>query len=183
MKPVSLFGVLAVLILSACNKDVSELPAATQTGANAFGAKVNGEFWVPQGFGVVPTAPILEARYVPASTGRTVVINARNFGKSPTETEFEIYLYNVTGPGTYFLNANTGKYPNQSASYGYYIERRMTPKNEWITTTQHTGRVDITMFDTTNKIISGTFEFNAINMYNDPKPLTVTEGRFDVKVQ
>jgi hypothetical protein len=34
-----------------------------------------------------------------------------------------------------------------------------------------------------NRIVSGTFQFNALNIYNAPEPMTVTEGRFDVKLQ
>ncbi len=170
----------AVLVLVSCKKEITELPEPTQTGANTFGAKVNGQLWIPQGFGIVPTAPLLEARYEP---GRTVVINARNFARQPLETEFEIYLLHVTAPGTYQLNANTEKYPYPSGNYAYYVERKIHPINEWITNTQYTGRVEITKADTVNRIISGTFEFQAADMNGTSQPLSVTEGRFDVKVQ
>ena len=164
--------------LVSCKKNVDELPPATETGANTFGAKVNGEFWVPQGFGIMPTAPILEARFTP---GNNLFINARNFGSSSTETEFEIYLQGVNAPGTYLLNANTAKYPNQSANYAYYIKRRFTPKNEWMTTASYTGVVNITKVDIPNKIVSGTFQFTGINLDGPSEPLNVTEGRFDIK--
>ena len=96
----------SIVLLSSCKKEVDSLPEATQTGANTFGARVNGEFWIPQGFGVVPTAPILEARF---GVNNTIIINARNFGSSPTESEFEIYLMNVDGPGVYQLNNNVSQ--------------------------------------------------------------------------
>lgn len=171
---------LVALSLVGCKKDVDELPAPTQTGANTFGAKVDGEFWVPQGFGIVPTTPIIEARY---SGGNSVFINARNFSSSPTETEFEIYLQNITGPGTILLNQNTANYPSQSASYGYYVKRKIRPLFEYITSAQHTGRVEVTKFDTEHHIISGTFEFQGADKTDPSQTVTVTEGRFDVKVQ
>ncbi len=174
------FTILVFIALISCKKDVSQLPDATDIGANTFGAQVNGTFWKPQGFGIVPTSPLLEARYI---LNRDVIINARNFSSEPTETEFEIYLKHVVAPGTYELKSNTAKYPSQTANYGYYIKRKLTPVNEWITTTQYTGKVVITKADTLNHIVSGTFEFNAINMYSAPEALTVTNGRFDVKVQ
>lgn len=176
----TLIIISSLLILFSCKKEVNELPAATQTGANIFGARVNGELWIPQGFGVVPTAAILEARY---SGNNAILINARNFSTSPTEVEIEIYLKNVTKPGTYLLNQNTANFPNHSASYAYYVERRFTPTNEWITNNQYTGKVEVTRLDTVNNIISGTFEFNAINLYNSPQPITITDGRFDAKIQ
>jgi hypothetical protein len=175
-----LTAVAAALVLLSCNKDVEELPPATDTGAQTFGARVDGKFWIPKGFGVVPTSPILEARF---ENTNNLVINARNFAGQPTETEFEIYLFNVTGPGTYNLNVNTGKYPGHSGNYAYYIERKFHPLNEWITNSQYTGTVRLTKVDRENKIVAGTFEFNAITMEGDPKPLSVTDGRFDVKTQ
>jgi hypothetical protein len=169
---------LITLLFASCNKDVEELPPATQTGAHTFGAKIGSEFWIPQGFGPFPANDILEARF----TGPTsIMINARNFSKSPRETEFEIFLVNVTGPGTYALNTDVTR-PTINASYAYYVERELTPTNEWLTSSSYTGTVTITKLDTVNDIISGTFQFNAINLYNSPAPITVTEGRFDIKM-
>jgi hypothetical protein len=177
-----LFTLAAAALLTSCEKDVEALPEPTQTGANIFGARVDGEFWVPQKFGIAPTAPLLEARY---SGNNSVFINARNFSSSPTETEFEIYLRNVkeSGTGTILLNQLTGKYPQESASYGYFIKRKFMPLGEWITGPQHTGSVTITRMDTTNHIISGTFQFTAKSMDDTAEPISVTEGRFDIKIQ
>ena len=179
MKYIFLLALLA-LSFASCKKDVDELPEATQTGANTFGARLNGEFWVPQGFGIMPTAPQIEARY---GGNNSVFINARNFGSSPTETEFEIHLQGVTGPGTYLLNQTTAIYPSQSASYGYFVRRRIRPLNEYITSAAEGGRVVVTKFDPTNNIISGTFEFRAADKDNTSDVITVTDGRFDVKIQ
>ena len=175
-----LFALLFITSLISCKKDIDELPEGTQTGANTFGARINGKFWMPQGFGVVPTTPILEANYAGSNSIR---INARNFGSSPTETEMEIILFNVTGPGTYLLNQNTSKYPNYSSSYAYYVERRFTPKYEWITSATHTGKVEVTRYDMAAKVISGTFEFTAKERSDATSPLSVTEGRFDLPIQ
>lgn len=170
---------IMVLLLVGCKKEIDELPAPTQTGEDTFGAKINGELWGPLGFGIVPTAPTLEAFY----DGRSrLTINARNFGSSPNESEMEIYLNNVTGPGTYQLNKTTSTLPNASANYAYYVERRITPKDEWMTNAQYPGTVTITRLDAANKIVAGTFEFKAINTGSELKPLTVTEGRFDIKL-
>lgn len=174
-----LLCIAASTFFIACKKTVTELPPATQTGAHTFGAKVDGNLWVPAGFGVIPTADILEAHFLP---NWDLFINARNFSSSPTETEFELFVKGVTAPGVYQLNT-TLPAPNTSASYGYYVHRQMTPTNEWMTSTQYTGTVTITKIDTVNWFVSGLFEFRAINLYNSPQPLTVTEGRFDVKLQ
>lgn len=175
-----LFALVFFATLFSCTKDIDELPENTQTGANTFGARVNGEYWMPRGFGIVPTTPILEANF---AGNNSIRINARNFSSSPTETEIEIILFNISGPGTYLLNQNTSKYPNFSSSYAYYVERRITPKFEYITSDKFTGKVEVTRYDIAAKIISGTFEFTAKEIYDASSPLTVTEGRFDLPIQ
>ncbi len=178
MKKILTAALSILLLTTACKKEVTELPPSTQTGANTFGAKVNGQIWGPQGFGPIPANDILEARLMP---NKDIIINARNFASSPNEFEFEIYLKNVTAPGAYQLN-QTVPYPTSAANYGYYVKRNLTPKNEWITSATNTGVVNITRIDSVAMIVSGTFQFNALNLYNNPEPLTVTEGRFDIKM-
>ncbi len=170
-----------VFIFSGCKKSLDALPETTQSGANTFGLKLNGAYWVPQKFAGI-NMPILEASL---SGLNDLLIRAQNFASEPTETEFDIYLKNVTGPGTYALNQSTDVYPNAAASYAYYVKRKLSPLNEWITNPQYTGTVTISKFDPENRIVSGTFEFTATGMdsYNPASPITVTEGRFDVKIQ
>jgi hypothetical protein len=170
-------GCLSIILLASCKKEVSDLPPPTQTGANTFGAKVNGVFWAPQGFGPFPANNILEARM----SGRDITINARNFSSSPNETEFQLTIFDVNAPGTYLFNTDV-THPNGTSSYGYYVKRNITPQNEWLTSSLYTGTVNITRIDAVNMIVSGTFEFDAGSIYNSDV-LHVTEGRFDVKIQ
>ena len=176
----NIFLLSFIFFLASCTKEITELPEATQSGANTLGARINGELWGPQGFGIAPTAPLLEAKYYFDQT--SYLINARNFSKQPTETELEIFLMGITGPGTYYLNTSTTKNPSGRVSYAHYVERKVNPINEWITSAQYTGSVTITKADTVNRILSGTFEFRAGTILGTAEPLTVTEGRFDVKL-
>jgi hypothetical protein len=172
------YFIIITAVLFSCKKEVTELPPATQSGANTFGCKIDGQFWVPAGFGIVPTAPKLEARIA----GGDLYINARNFSSSPTESEFEFYIKDLTvhGNGNYVLNA-VATYPtDHSSSYVYYVHRQITPDNEWITSS---GTVTITKIDSVNHFVSGTFEFQAVSLYNAAQTINVTEGRFDVKTQ
>ena len=112
----------------------------------------------------------------------TLIINARNFSRSPTETEFEIIIKNVIAPGEYLLNVNTG-HPNLGASYAYYVRRRFTPLNEWITTSQFSGKVTITKTEMgSNGITSGLFEFYAKGLIDTSQVIHITEGRFDLRL-
>lgn len=171
---------VSLTILSGCKKSIDALPEATQTGANTFGLKLNGQFWVPQSFAGI-NAPILHAQ-LSGSNLDEIVITAQNFASEPTESQFTLYVKNITGPGTYPLNQNTDISSN-SSSFGYYVKRKINPVNEWITNADHTGSVTITKWDKTNGIVSGTFEFNAASLDSSANAITVTEGRFDVKLQ
>ena len=173
------FGIcISLLFSTACNKNIDELPPATQTGANTFGAKVNGQLWVPQSFGLLAN-DILETRLF---ANGDLSIKASNFSSSPTETEFEIFVKEVKVTGTYLLNSNVS-YPTMSAGYGYYVKRKFTPENEWLTSSASTGSVTITRIDSANNIVSGTFQFKAASIYNPAEILTVTDGRFDLKIK
>lgn len=174
--------VAALLVVSfiSCKKNVDELPPATQNGANTFGCRIDGKIWVPQKNAIFPGAEILEALQLP---NHDLYINARNFASSPNETEFEIFIKDMTGVGTYTFNTTlTG--PGTTASYVYYVKRNINPQNEWMTSAAYTGTVTITAYSSTApRFVSGTFQLQAINLYNAPQPITVTEGRFDVQLQ
>jgi hypothetical protein len=167
---------LISLVSFSCKKDINELPPATQSGANTFGAKVDGEMWIPQRFGVINASNLLEARLL----GDNFYLTAQNFASSPNESEFDIAVIGLTSTGSYMLNNNTS-HPNSNYSYAYYVKRKFTPLFEWITSTTYTGTVNITRFDTASRIVSGTFEFQAGETTNAAAPIRVTEGRFDVK--
>ena len=172
-----LLGGLALLfVFSSCSKEVDELPPATQTGANTFGAKVNGKNWTPARFGIIPANNLLEAFI---NSPESIIIYARNFSSSPTETVMELQIGGLTGPGVYHLNKTISK--PSADGYAYYVKRTITPEGEWQTSTDYTGTVTITKFDRTERIISGTFEFRAGNLSNPSESITVSDGRFDVK--
>jgi hypothetical protein len=170
----------AGLIICSCNKKASELPAATENGENTFGASVNGALWVPRKPGIMPHAELVEASF---AGGDNYIIHARDFGSTPKETEFEIYLKDVTKTGTYNLNTTTEKYPGQSASYAYFVERTMTPTYEYITTSATPGTVNITKVDKAAHVIAGTFSFTAKEAEGKTDPINVTDGRFDITIQ
>lgn len=176
-----LLALSSLLILAGCKKSIDALPELTQTGANTFGLKLNGEYWVPQKFTGI-NAPILKAQLTGANANG-LIITAQNFALEPKESEFQLYITGITGPGTYQLNQTSDIYPNASGSYAYYVKRKINPLNEWITNSQYTGTVTIIKWDMENDIVSGTFEFTAGSIDNSEQPITVTEGRFDVKLQ
>jgi hypothetical protein len=169
------------LILAGCKKSVDSLPEAAQSGTNTFGLNLDGKFWIPQKFAGI-NAPTLHAELT-GSNQNDLIITAQNFASEPTETEFQLYIKNITGSGTYLFNQNTDILPNAAGSYAYYVKRKINPLNEWITSSQYTGTVTITKWDLPDMIVSGTFEFKAGSMDSSAASIIVTDGRFDIKLQ
>jgi hypothetical protein len=174
------FLALAAIGFASCSKKVSELPAATESGENTFGASVDGSLWAPRKPGIMPHADLVEASF---AGGDDYIIHARDLGNSPDETEFEIYLKGVTKPGTYQLNVTTSKMPAQSGAYAYYVVRNFTPKYEYITSATTPGTVNITRVDKAAHILAGTFSFTGKELTDKTAPVNVTDGRFDVRIQ
>ncbi len=170
---------LAFATLSSCKKEFSDLPAATQTGENTFGCKVNGENWGPAKFGVVPATNLVEAFL---SSPESVRIRVRNFSAEPTETVMEIQVSGLNDHiNVYPINQTFSTFPT-AVSYGYMIKTRINTLDEWQSSASNTGSITVTKFDRTNKILSGTFEFSAASTMGG-QTINVTDGRFDVKYQ
>ncbi|MBC7557338.1 MAG: hypothetical protein H7195_10295, partial [Chryseobacterium sp.] len=70
--------------------------------------------------------------------------------------------------GTYILNVQN----NSTGRFGVTYNSKAFNK----------GEVNITKLDRVNKIISGTFWFEATNENNPNDKVSVTDGRFDLKI-
>lgn len=138
---------------------------------------MNGKNWVPHGSGGFGGSDPISGGFV--KNINTIYITAYNGNES-----IEFYLENVFNAGEYSLNFTTVPFPNNSnpKNYGMYLIRgsnNTIPDNSFITTTVYTGKVDITNLDTTNKIVSGTFDFTGVDKAGNTK--RISDGRFDVK--
>ncbi|RZK28858.1 MAG: hypothetical protein EOO63_10315 [Hymenobacter sp.] len=171
-----LLPALALLLLTQCQKSdpdpASQLPAATQTGANTFGCLVNGQPWLPGGndgtsnYSVYydPTyaqGTLSVATYRITNSGaeqQTIGINSDSMRTSG--------IYKVRSMGHHnagFINRNTNcrYYPTDPGTYCK-------------------GTLTITRLDYNVGIISGTFSFTLAKAGCDT--LKVTQGRFDKKL-
>src|SRR5687768_16795308 len=161
------------LLVTSCRKE--KLPKLTHEGKNTFGCKVNGKNWVPRGGGGLLNP--LDA----LSGGFYRNINTIYIDALDNEEEIEIYLRDVFNTGEYALNFTTVPRPDNlyPKNYGLYTVSKNNATISYITTAAHTGKVNILNRDTINKIVSGTFEFTAVN--NNGGTVKITEGRFDIK--
>ena len=180
----SIFLIIVIISIYSCNKSKTELntlPAITQTGANTFGFKVNGEIWTTNGkycfnqYGNCRDNP--SAKYY-QSFG-TIIYSADKVvykGLKVTSSEmFDISIRNnFQGIGTYSLKYSDTTDLVSFTNTQSWVEYKLIPQRE-------TFIVDVSKFDTTNKIFSGSFSGKLYNTNNLNDSIFITDGRFDIK--
>ncbi|MEP6583513.1 MAG: DUF6252 family protein [Ginsengibacter sp.] len=151
-----------------CQKE--KLPKLTEEGKNTFGCKINGKNWVPHGTGGFGGADPVYGGFF--ENINTIYIRAYNDNES-------VFLYakNIFTTGEYPLNFTTTPMPDNlyPENYGMYL----IENNSFITTSVYTGKITISNRDTTNKIVSGTFEFTGVDKTGNTT--RISDGRFDIK--
>jgi len=170
MKQNYYFLVILLSIISSCQKEseIPTLPPITMEGKNIMACKINGELFISKG---VPTylnnLGVTFGRYLNSDNSRFYRIYA-NVNK-PYHS-ISLYLYDYNSKDTLYFggdaNLNEAKYYND-VNYG----------NTYRTHSNVSGKLIILKDDI--DIISGTFEFEAVNEWYDT--VKVTEGRFDIK--
>ena len=162
----------ATLTLSSCEKDdnpettnpVSQLPAATQVGANTFGCLLDGEPFKPDNLSNSTNCfyQLVDGEYF-----FTVRASYKNSNSTSTTLALKTEKKDINQGFTYdLLNPD----PNQAYglfSYGFV----------YYTSEMHTGKLTITKL--TNQIVSGTFYFDIMD--NNGVLHQIREGRFDFK--
>ena len=169
---------LLLLFLTECKKnELDALPPLTEEGRNTFGCLINGKAYVPEGGDAFSHIKAVDGGYQGITWNAVkncVWIETTNQDGSG----MDIWLRNVEYKGDYALNFDTGVRPIVIIphNYGYYYRS----KEDYITTTQYTGKVNITRADTVNNIVSGTFEYTGYDPATK-KTISVRDGRFDIK--
>mgnify|MGYP006432747655 CR=1 FL=1 len=153
---------------------VNQLPEATQVGANTAGALVDGEPVTPKGGGTTPNLTafyqLLDGEYF---------FNVSLFRAGENNILLGLDLFSNPGliekNNTYLLNVN----PNQEGFGGAYTKRILNESESFhFTDDEFTGELTITHLEEENRIVSGTFWFDAVN--EEGEVVEVREGRFDV---
>ena len=178
MKTINLALIVSVLLYS-CNKG-PELTPVTQEGTNTFSCKVNGKVWIPElhpGSLFGYTTPAISGGYWHLFRPDTIAIfiSARTNSKG----RIRIFLQDIN-IGTHLLDNNTVVIDTSGIHQSYATYEYPTAKQRYITTATNTGYVKLTKSGfKTDGIISGTFEFTAINTSGEL--VRITDGRFDIK--
>jgi hypothetical protein len=166
----------ALLGLSQCKKNdpdpASQLPPATQTGANTFGCLLNGQPWLPGGNdGTANYSVYYDYTY---AQGTLSVATYRLTGKGGDEQDLGLNSDSLRTTGTYKLRAmghHQASFINATTNCRYYATDPGTYCQ---------GTLTITRLDRALGIVSGTFAFTLARPGCDT--IKVTQGRFDKKL-
>lgn len=171
----------ALLGLSQCKKSdpdpVSQLPPATQTGANTFGCLVNGQPWLPSGNNGTPNSVALYDPGINTSGGAQVNIAAYRVG-SP-DTYMNLYCGPITPLKSTFTMGIPLNRPPLAEATGCYEGGSVSFCNSSLAYIK--GQIVLTRMDEQAGIIAGTFWFTAVRI-GSSDTLKVTQGRFDYKI-
>ncbi|TCD08609.1 hypothetical protein EZ449_12275 [Pedobacter frigidisoli] len=151
------FPIMLVAVLTfSCKKKISdtlELPEATQRGAYTFGCLVDSSVFVPRMTSEIPVLSVERG-------GSFLKIIARG---GPKGSSIGLNIAELKGIGEYPILAD-GTSSYQISSNNYFAT---------------SGKITITRYDLSNKIVSGLFYFQAKHENSD-KTVAVQDGRFDL---
>lgn len=168
---------LLLLSLAACkdrDADPNVLPPATQTGANTAGCLVDGKVWVA----------------TKKNTSSGLYVSETSVEKYPDGSyQMKLELENVTNKHSKILirahihNFELNKYYdlpiNNDNDYNLSMYTDNGSKSYFSKNPDFMGKIKFTKVDIPNNIVSGVFEFDAVD--KDGHLIHITDGRFDKK--
>jgi len=174
----------ALLLLTQCSKckndpapadPASQLPPATQTGANTFGCLVNGQPYTPSGNNGTANYAVL---YDPGFQGGALdVLAYRSLPSNPNTKYLSFGGSSVASTKSYSLG------PSHNSAARFSDAGRPSGCTRYASddgVTMCNGQFTITRLDLQAGIIAGTFAFTLAQPGCDT--VKVTQGRFDKKL-
>ncbi|MBD0257771.1 MAG: hypothetical protein ICV83_18820 [Cytophagales bacterium] len=163
-----------------------KLPKPTQEGKNTFACKVNGSTFVAVDSGGLFGVKGVFAAYV--SAGDYIVVHGsrqddtsdKNFKE---KKDILLYIRGIQGKGVGAYELNQFRGNNGPESYAQYDVETLFPGTHYYTVSPGAGQVHLTKLDTIQGIISGTFEFKAVNPKDTTQVVRITNGRFDISTR
>ncbi len=178
MKKIKMIRIFTLLLITigtmSCKKET--LTKATQIGANTFSCKVNGVIHIPnnEAFGARAISTSLSKNENPISYNIQILTNFSR--KEPSENVY-LTIYKVNEIGVYKMSGSEFR-------FGTYILGIPNGLGgiKYTSKTFNDGEVNITKLDLVNRIVSGTFWFEATIDNNPNEKVSITDGRFDLKI-
>ncbi|ADQ81816.1 hypothetical protein [Riemerella anatipestifer] len=185
---VALIGLNAMSCTDRTAREVytPQLPPITQTGANTFGAIINGKVMIPRNsIGYIPPGNSHYAvRYYTSSNYEEIQASDAKDGTG------NIYIYiekQSNSPefitGNFIFQDSNGSSESSFAKgimMTVYLKNNTSPFNKYLSLA-NTGSITITRND--SNVISGTFSCKLKNKDNPEDIIEVKDGRFDFNKQ
>jgi hypothetical protein len=169
----ALMGVMWLFLMAtSCHKTPDpnpepDLPPETQTGAGTIGCYINGKPWWPKPYVSIGIPQFLEVVF-DESRDNFFGLNARK--DASFSEHLNIYVVNASLGSNIMVSRNSDSFYNSKNKNNCELSYLDTTKTRILV---------ITKLDKINRIISGFFEFTAVNNCKDT--LRFTQGRFDSK--
>lgn len=170
-----------IAILSACfvffvtgcckNDEEPQLPPITQIGADTFGCLVDGNIWLPRSIISFPSPP-----KVFADLRRTDALRIYEFGAGQGHASSFYFGINEDSLKEGRINIPVDEFND----IGLYFFSKKYEGALFVWNKELQGELIITRLDTSTRILSGTFWFDAVNTHNDT--VKIRDGRFDLKI-
>ena len=183
-KTILLLLVSVLFLQGSCKKETDrcptyKLPPATQTGANTIGCKVNGQVCIPRIGGLF--SPITKRLCYNEENGKLnlyfyFIANDKDIECNYPRISINLSAESISSEGVYNLFSSVVKIDYSDGGGGSALHH--------YSETGYTGQLSIIKLDKTSRIISGTFDYEAIRWiisdeYDFNQIAQVTEGRFD----
>ncbi|QTD37418.1 hypothetical protein JL193_15195 [Polaribacter batillariae] len=176
--------------LSNCEKNDPEeqLPPITQTGANTFGAIVDGRAFTPaDSFSTTPGTPKFKGLQVyvgnnfKTSNGDDKwTISTGNFKINPSIYLY-IYIPSLKDLSTnYIVDSSDGLEDSDLSNAHIYCH--INGNNNTYLSTVNSGIIEFTRLDIANGIYSGTLSVKLKNKDDENDIIEITNGRFDINL-
>lgn len=171
-------------LFAACKKDKTEpselstLPPSTQTGANTFGCLVNGKAWVAQRNDCSIFCDANFKIFYDASYGGSVSLISYFIDIKNNRNEKIVLSFDSTNYKNIFIFQN--KFDTKCAFTNYASSNNCTDLHSIDSSTVALGKIQLSRYDLSNGIISGTFEFTLYK--TGCELINITDGRFDKKL-
>ena len=185
--------ILFLLLISCSKSDSAEdplakLPAETQVGANTFGCIINGQVFYPRdGTSTLfnPGGKGLILWGAPGGNREYNEIEIRNLKEAKPANSMMIHLQGLDqkGIGEYIWQASNFQSSIDGLMQNYvYAKIYNAEVNGWqyYGSYENSGKVTITRYDFTNRIVSGTFS-GKLRLMNGTQEMNMQNGRFDIK--
>lgn len=190
MKNIILVLGLLTMLHSACSKSddsSSNLPPITQTGENTFGCLINGRLLIPRDGTGTFNSPDKGMRFIKGPGPEVFTYNEIRItdfeGSNGGSIDLHIINLDKIVKGNFEIEeSNCKRGLDANKNLNIRCQYFNGSNYEFYCSIEGTGLLNISRYDPTGRILSGTFSFSAKNENDADDIIEITDGRFDLNL-